>query len=86
MSKTDKTTIKILSGLSDHNLSFDEIVNLLIALGFSLRVNGSQHIFTRNDVEEILNLQPKNGQAKAYQVKQVRELIIKYGLNAKSNE
>ena len=86
MSKTDKTTIKILSGLSDHNLSFDEIVNLLIAFGFSLRVNGSHHILTRNDVEEILNLQPKNGQAKAYQVKQVRELIIKYGLNAKSNE
>lgn len=86
MSKTDKTTIKILIGLSDYNLSFDEIVNLLIALGFSLRVNGSHHIFTRNDVEEILNLQPKNGQAKAYQVKQVRELIIKYGLNAKSNE
>lgn len=29
-------------------------------------------------VEEILNLQPKNGKGKPYQVKQVREVILKY--------
>jgi len=31
-------------------------------------------------VEEILNLQPQNGKGKAYQVKQVRGVILKYNL------
>jgi len=51
-----------------------------------IRVNGSHHIFSRENVEEIINLQPKNGQAKPYQVKQVRELIVKYRLNIESDE
>jgi hypothetical protein len=39
----------------------------------------SSHI--QEGVEEILNLQPKTGgKAKPYQVKQVRQLIIKYRL------
>ena len=44
------------------------------------RIRGSHHIFTREAVEEILNLQPKRGKAKAYQVAQVRDLILNYGL------
>ncbi len=35
-------------------------------------------LFTRGDVEEILNLQPKGNKAKNYQVKQVRNLFLKY--------
>jgi len=31
-------------------------------------------------VEEILNLQPREGKAKSYQVKQVRNIILKYDL------
>jgi hypothetical protein len=38
------------------------------------------HIFTREGVVEILNLQPKSGKAKPYQVKQVRNVIVDYGL------
>lgn len=86
MSKSDKILQKILSGLSDKNIVFYDIINLLSKLGFSLRINGSHHIFTRADVVEIINLQPKNGQAKTYQVKQVRELIVKYGLNIDGDE
>jgi hypothetical protein len=37
---------------------------------------------TKDGIEEIINIQPKNGKAKAYQVKQVREIIIKYRLNS----
>ena len=44
------------------------------------RIRGSHHIFTKVGVEEILNLQPKQGKAKAYQVKQVREMLLKYQL------
>jgi len=61
-------------------------LNLLISLGFEYRQKGSHHILTRKGVEEIINIQPKNGKAKAYQVKQVRELIIKYKLNSSNNE
>jgi hypothetical protein len=36
--------------------------------------------FFQNDVDEILNLQPVGHLAKAYQVKQVREVLLKYQL------
>ena len=42
------------------------------------RIKGDHHIFTKDNVEEILNLQPKNGKGKPYQVKQVRDVILKY--------
>jgi predicted RNA binding protein YcfA (HicA-like mRNA interferase family) len=53
---------------------------LLVDLGFRERIRGSHHIFTRDGVNEIVNLQPKGAQAKPYQVKQVRDIIIRYGL------
>lgn len=56
---------------------------MLLKLRFGLRIKGSHHIFTKEDIEEILYIQPKNGKAKPYQVKQVREIIIKYKLNSK---
>lgn len=86
MSKIDKILQKILSGLADRNIAFSDLINLLTKFGFELRINRSHHIFTREDVEEIINLQPKNGQAKPYQVKQVRELIVKYALNIEADE
>jgi hypothetical protein len=51
---------------------------LLKRLGFNERIKGDHHIFTKDNVEEILNLQPKNGKGKPYQVKQVRDVILKY--------
>ncbi|MBD2595281.1 toxin HicA [Nostoc sp. MBR 210] len=80
MSQTDKLLAKILSGTSDRNIAFEQLCQLLIKLGFDERIRGSHHIYTKDGVEEILNLQPKQGKAKAYQVKQVREVIIKYQL------
>ncbi|MBE9218622.1 type II toxin-antitoxin system HicA family toxin [Dolichospermum flos-aquae LEGE 04289] len=56
--------VKNPSGASDENISFEQLCQLLIRLGF----------------DEILNLQPKQGKAKAYQVKQVREMLLKYQL------
>ena len=41
---------------------------------------GRHVIYYMNGVDEIINLQPKGGKAKAYQVKQVRELFLKYQL------
>jgi hypothetical protein len=53
---------------------------LLSRLGFERRVRGDHHIFTMGGVEEIINLQPQRGMGKAYQVKQVRDLLLKYKL------
>jgi hypothetical protein len=48
-------------------------------LDFDCRIKGDHHIFTKMGVAEIINLQPlKSGKAKPYQVKQVRQLILKY--------
>lgn len=70
----------ILLRRSDANVSFDALRALLKSLGFDERVKGDHHIFTREGVEEILNLQPKSGKGKPYQVKQVRNAILKYSL------
>jgi hypothetical protein len=77
-----KVLDKILSGLSDQNLRFEDLRKLLFALGFQERVKGDHHIYSKQNVIEIINLQPlNNGKAKAYQVKQIRNLIIKYKLH-----
>ena len=72
--------IRILQGSSDANIRFSELRALLSRLGFAERVKGSHHIFTRDGVAEILNLQPRNSLAKPYQVKQVRRVLVQYKL------
>ena len=80
MSKYDKLLLKILQGVSDSNIPFTQLCDLLHHLGFEERIRGSHRIFTKEVVEEILNLQPKGNNAKPYQVKQVRNVILKYKL------
>ena len=80
MSKHEKLLNQILRGNSDRNIEFQPLISLLKTLGFAERIKGSHHIFSRVDVEEILNLQPLGNHAKPYQVKQVRTVIVKYGL------
>ncbi len=82
MGKYEKLLEQILYGRSDANIRFDDLCQLLRSLGFDERVRGSHHIFRRHGVEEKINLQKDNGKAKAYQVKQVRNVIVKYGLGA----
>jgi len=72
--------VQVLSGTSDANIRFDDLRSLLAALGFVERVKGSHHIFTKPDVTEILNVQPRGSLAKPYQVKQVRAVIVRYKL------
>ena len=80
MTRQEKFLLQILRGTSDTNISFSRLCQLLRQLEFDERMRGSHHIFTREDIDEILNLQPKKGKAKPYQVKQVRRLILKYRL------
>ena len=86
MGKHEKTLIQVLRGASDSSVSFDELRSLLSHLGFDERIRGSHHIFTKQGVEEIINLQPKGSKAKAYQVKQVRGIILRYKLAGDHDE
>jgi hypothetical protein len=86
MSQRDKLLIKILSGTSDASIPFESLCQLLYTLGFDQRIRGSHHIFFKEGIEEILNLQPKQGKAKAYQVKQVRNLILNYKIGGQDED
>ena len=86
MTAKEKFIARVLRGTSDRNIRFESLCGLLRDLGFEVRVRGSHHIFSKEGVEEILNLQPKDSLAKAYQVKQVREIILKYKLAGDDDE
>jgi len=75
-----KTLAKVLQGTSDANIRFGDLRALLAALGFEERIKGSHHIFNIEEREAALNLQPKGSKAKAYQVRQVRQIIIEHRL------
>ena len=59
MSPDSKLLSRILRGTSDTNIAFADMCQLLSKLGFEERTRGSHHIFAKDGVEEILNLQPK---------------------------
>lgn len=80
MTQHDKIIDRIMSGKSDDNIKFSDLRGVLDRLGFDERIRGDHFIYTRDGVEEIINLQPAGSKAKAYQVKQLRNLILKYKL------
>jgi predicted RNA binding protein YcfA (HicA-like mRNA interferase family) len=70
----------VMSGSKDKNIKFAELQKLLEMLGFHCRIKGDHFIYWKDGVSEIINLQPDENMAKPYQVKQVRNLILKYRL------
>jgi len=48
-------------------------------------MRGSHHVFRKQGVQELINLQRDGSKAKAYQVRQVRSILLKYGLGGKSD-
>ncbi len=86
MKKNKDLYYKILKGRADKNIPFKGLCGLLKNLGFKERIKGDHYIFYKEDVEEIINLQPRESKAKAYQVKQVRNIILKYKLGGGEHE
>lgn len=74
----DKILAEVMRGTQDKNIRFSELQKLLEALGFQCRIKGDHFIYYKNGVDEIIIIQPDGNKAKAYQVKQVRSLILKY--------
>lgn len=75
-----QTLKRVLSGSSDAAIRFDELCGLLESLGFDKRIRGGHHLFRKAGVEEKLNLQRDGNNAKPYQVRQVRAVLLKYHL------
>jgi predicted RNA binding protein YcfA (HicA-like mRNA interferase family) len=71
---------RVLRGSSNANIRFNDLRALLLRLGFEERIKGSHHIFTREGVDEMLNLQPRQSLEKPYHVKQVRKILVQYKL------
>ena len=86
MARTHKLLEQILRGDADANIPFSGMLQLLKRLGFQERVKGSHHIFFREGIAEILNLQPRGSKCKPYQVKQVRNVIINNRLAGEADE
>lgn len=80
MATLEKLMQSIMSGTQDRNIKFADLQKILDALGFQCRIKGDHFIYWKNSVDEIINIQPDGNQAKPYQVKQVRGIILKYGL------
>ena len=83
MSKAAKILFKVLRGLSDANIGFEDLRYLLLKLGFEERISGSHHIFRLEGIFEKVNIQHDGDKAKAYQVRQVRDVIVKNKLGGK---
>lgn len=70
--------MQIMSGTQDSNISFSDLQKALTLLGFIVRIKGDHFIYSKEGVDEIINIQPNGNKAKPYQVKQVRNMILKY--------
>lgn len=57
-----------------HNIS--HYLHVIRNLDLNSECGGDHHIFTKDGVEEIVNLQPKGTEAKPYKVKQAWNLIL----------
>lgn len=86
MSQYEKLLLSILSGTQDRSILFADLQSVLDRLGFQCRIKGDHFIYTKDGVEEIINIQPVSNKAKPYQVKQVRNIILKYQLGGNIHE
>lgn len=80
MGRHGKFLEQLLGGRADANVGFEAVCALLRRLGFQERTRGSHHVFRRAGVEELINLQRDGDKAKVYQVRQVRAVLVRYGL------
>ncbi|NBV23009.1 MAG: type II toxin-antitoxin system HicA family toxin [Proteobacteria bacterium] len=80
MSREEKPLERLRDFRRDQNWEFGELCGLLQRLGFEMRIAGSHHFFRRPGVNVAINLQPQSGKVKAYQVRQVRNVLQSNGL------
>ena len=82
MGKWEKVLAQIVEGRSDANIAFDDLCSLLLHFGFEMRTRGSHHVFRKAGIMEKVNLQREGQNAKPYQVRQVRGIILQHRLGS----
>jgi len=71
----------VISGKSDNNIKYTDFQNLIVNLGFRFtRQNGSHEIYYNAVINERMNIQRDGNKAKAYQVRQLRDIILTHNL------
>jgi len=70
-----KVLDRLLSGLSDKNIRFQDLKKILNDFGFSVRIKGDHHIFYKEGIEEIINLQPLRDYAQRHALCDVRSYV-----------
>ena len=76
------TYIDVISGKSDYNIKYRDLQNLLLCLGFELkRQKGSHAIYYHNRFNIMMNIQKDGSKAKGYEIRQLRNIILQYGLH-----
>ena len=85
MGRQQKLLQRVLQGGSDRNIAFDELRALLLWLGFQERIRGSHHLYRKTGIRDMINLQKQGSQAKPYQVRQVRAVLLKYRLGGQDD-
>lgn len=71
---------KVMNGNQDNNIRFADLQKMLKNFNFMYRVKGDHFIYYKDDIPEIINIQPIGNKAKGYEVKQIWLLFNKYGL------
>lgn len=76
-----RTYNDVISGKSDNNINFNDFCKLITDLGFNLKgQKGSHKSYYHNGINERMTVQNANSKAKGYQVKRLRNIIVKPGL------
>ena len=75
MGRKEKLRQLVLHG-NRTDIRFDQLQSFLVDEGFTLKsVKGDHFIYAKDGIDAIINIQPKNGKAKPYQVEQTRRII-----------
>ncbi|MBD5451511.1 MAG: type II toxin-antitoxin system HicA family toxin [Lachnospiraceae bacterium] len=76
-----KTYNDVMSEKSDNNIHFNDFRNLIVDLGFDfIRQNGSHMQYFHCGHHVFMNIQNDGSKAKGYEVRQLRKIILKFGL------
>ena len=79
-SRHDVLWMRLVAGDS-RNVGFAEFRRLIESFGFELRrVSGSHHIYRHPQVPRPLSLQPRDREAKPYQIRQFLEMVEEFDL------
>lgn len=71
----------VLSGNSDYNIRYADFQKLITDLGVEFKRQKDSHtMYYHGKYQIFINIQKDGSKAKGYEVRQLREIILKYGL------